>query len=92
MRQLYLISYDIRDRTRRTHVMQSIKGNAVGGQKSVYECWLDDRELSQACHTLEDLIDRDADRVFITRLDPRAAVHTLGVGAPPEDGDMFYMG
>jgi CRISPR-associated protein Cas2 len=92
MRQLYLISYDIRDSARRTRVMQSIKGNAVGGQKSVYECWLDDSELTHARHALEDLIDQDIDRVFITGLDPRAAIHTLGMGTPPEDGDMFYLG
>lgn len=92
MRQLYLISYDIHDRTRRTRVMQSIKGNAVGGQKSVYECWLDSREFTKACRVLENSIDLTIDRIFITRLDPRAAVHTLGMGKPPEDGDMFYMG
>lgn len=92
MRQLYLISYDIVDNARRARVLRTIKGNAVGGQKSVYECWLDEREFAQARRSLEALIDEDSDRVFLTRLDTRAAVHTLGVGTPPEDGDMFYMG
>lgn len=92
MRQLHLISYDIADSKRRVRVLRAIKGNAVGGQKSVYECWLDEGDLAQARRVIDELIDPASDRVFITRLDTRAAVHTLGVGAPPEDGSMFYLG
>lgn len=92
MRQLYLISYDIQDNARRARVLRAIKGNAIGGQKSVYECWLDSNEFERAKHALGALVRDNGDRVVLTRLDPRAAIHTLGVGVPPEDGELFYMG
>lgn len=92
MRQLYLVSYDIRSNSRRARVLRAIKGNAVGGQKSVYECWLDKREFESARSAINTLINTDTDRVFFTRLDPRARVHTLGVATPPGDGQMFYLG
>ena len=92
MRNLYLISYDISSSRRRARVLRAIKGNAVGGQKSVYECWLDKEEFETAKYTVDSLIDTKTDRVFFTRLDPRASVHTLGVANPPGDGSMFYLG
>lgn len=92
MRQLYLISYDIRNNARRARVLRAIKGNAIGGQKSVYECWLDTNEFEAARYSISNLIDTDTDRVFFTRLDPRANVHTLGIAIPPGDGQMFYLG
>ena len=92
MRQLYLISYDIKDNARRARVLRAIKGNAIGGQKSVYECWLDANEFQNAKYALASLVHDAADRIVLTRLDPRAAIHTLGVGVPPEDGNLFYLG
>jgi hypothetical protein len=41
---------------------------------------------------LRALIDPGTDRVVFLRLDPRAAVHTLGVGVAPHDGAFFYQG
>lgn len=92
MRHLYLIGYDVSDNACRRRVLRTIKGNAIGGQKSVYECWLDDREFHDAHRSLQELVAETDDRVVLMRLDPRAAVHTLGVGVPPEDGSIFYQG
>src|SRR5690606_31648705 len=92
MRHLYLIGYDISDNRSRVRALRAIKGNAIGGQKSVYECWLDDGELAAARAELSALAGGGLDRIIVTRLDPRAAVHTLGVGVAPADGDFFYQG
>ena len=92
LRHLFLIGYDIASPRRRAHALKAIKGHAIGGQKSLYECWLTSAELQQAMAALRRLIDPVADRVVLLRLDPRAAVHTLGVAVAPEDGEFFYQG
>lgn len=92
MRNLYLIGYDIQDNTVRRRVLQTLKGNAIGGQKSLYECWLDADEFRDAHDRLHGLVQSGRDRVVLTRLDPRAAIHTLGIAVPPEDGTIFYQG
>jgi CRISPR-associated protein Cas2 len=92
MRNLYLIGYDISDNASRRRVLRSLKGNAIGGQKSLYECWLDAGEFRAAHDNLRGLITEGTDRIVLTRLDPRASVHTLGVAVPPEDGTIFYQG
>lgn len=91
-RHLFLIAYDISKAQRRRRALKVVKGHAVGGQKSLYECWMTPGELQQAMGALRTLIDPDTDRVAVVRLDPRAAVHTLGVAVPPQDGDFFYQG
>ena len=92
MRHLHLIGYDISANAARSRALRAIRGNAIGGQKSVYECWLKAGELDYMRLELDGLIDDATDRVLILQLDPRALVHTLGVAVPPEDGELFYLG
>ena len=92
LRHLFLIAYDISCHRRRRRALKAVKGHAIGGQKSLYECWLTAGELQQAMAALRALIDPADDRVVFVRLDPRAAVHTLGVGVAPQDGEFFYQG
>lgn len=92
MRHLHLIGYDISENRPRNRTLRAIRGNAIGGQKSLYECWLDGAELSEVRDEIGALINEATDRVLIVQLDPRAAVHTLGIGSPPSDGQLFYQG
>ena len=92
LRHLFIIGYDIASHRRRRHALKAVKGHAIGGQKSLYECWLTAGELQQAMATLRRLIDPMTDRVVLVRLDPRAAIHTLGVAVAPADGELFYQG
>lgn len=92
MRHLFLVGYDISSARRRRKALKAVKGHAVGGQKSLYECWLTVGELQQTMRTLRRLIDDETDRVVFVRLDQRATVHTLGVAVPPGDADLFYQG
>ena len=92
LRHLFLIGYDIASARRRRQALKAVKGHAIGGQKSLYECWLTAGELQQAMAALRALIDPLEDRVVLVRLDPRAAIHTLGVAVKPQDGEYFYQG
>ncbi len=92
LRHLFLIGYDIASARRRRQALKTVKGHAIGGQKSLYECWLTAGELQQAMAALRALIDPLEDRVVLVRLDPRAAIHTLGVAVKPQDGEFFYQG
>jgi len=92
LRHLFLVGYDIAHPRRLRRALKLVKGHAVGGQKSLYECWLSAGELQQAMRQMRELIDARADRVVFLRLDPRAMAHTLGVAQAPEDGDFFYHG
>lgn len=92
MRRLYLVAYDIHSSAIRRKAREAVKGFAVGGQKSVFECWLDEGEFQCMRTALEALVNQGTDRVFIVELDPRAAIHTLGRGIAPVDDVLFYIG
>jgi CRISPR-associated protein Cas2 len=92
LRHLFLIGYDIASSRRRRQASKVVKGHAIGGQKSMYECWLTSGELQQAMHALRVLIDPATDRVVFVRLDPRATMHMLGTAVAPADGEFFYQG
>ena len=92
LRHLFLIGYDISSARRRRLALKTVKGHAIGGQKSLHECWLTAGELQQTMATLRAVIEPSTDRVVFVRLDPRAAIHTLGVAVKPHDGEFFYQG
>jgi CRISPR-associated protein Cas2 len=92
LRHLFLIGYDIASPRRRRQALKTVKGHAIGGQKSMYECWLTSGELQQAMLSLRHLIDPATDRVVFVRLDPRATMHMLGTAVAPADGEFFYQG
>lgn len=89
--QLYLISYDIASCRNRTRVLHHLHHHATGGQKSVYECWLDADQLQEVRRVLPPLL-ADDDRLLIARLDPRAIAHALGVAAAPCGDPLVYVG
>ena len=92
LRHLFLVGYDIACPRRRRRVLRALKGHAIGGQKSLYECWLTSGELQEAMHEVRLIIDTSLDRVMFVRLDTRAAIHTRGVAVEPADGELFYVG
>ena len=92
MRRLYLIAYDISDQRRLNRVRHFLKGYSTGGQKSVYECFLTDKEVRLVVSRLGDLIDPETDRIHIFALDARSRTHTLGIAIQPKDPSFFYFG
>ncbi len=90
-RHLFLVGYDIVCNRRRARVLRQVKGHAVGGQKSLYECWYTSAEFQKAMHAVRTMINTEEDRVVYVRLDPRASIHTIGVAVAPHDADFFYI-
>lgn len=92
MRRLYLVAYDITDDRRLNSVRYFLKGYSMGGQRSVYECFLSDSERAEVIGALERLIEAEEDRVHIFSLDGRSRTHTLGIAIQPTDPSFFYFG
>jgi len=91
-RSLYLAAYDVSDPPRLIATLKTVRCHATGGQKSVYECFLNREERRALLARVEGLIDWECDRFFLLRLDARSVFRTLGKGVPPLDNDFFYQG
>lgn len=78
-RHPYLAAYDVTDPRRLRQAQRVLRGYATGGQRSVFECPLSAGEKAALLAELAGIIDPQADRFFLVRLDPRRRVHTLGV-------------
>lgn len=91
-RILYLVAYDVRDPGRLAAALRVVRGFASGGQKSAYECWLDDADHQELEIRLTDVLDLAADRVALMPLSLRVPMTALGAGVLPDDPAYFYLG
>jgi len=91
-RHLYLAAYDIAEPKRLHQMLVAVKGYATGGQKSVFECWLDDREKASVLAASASIMSLVEDRFMLIRLDPRQQPSLLGMAQPPSDPAFFYFG
>ena len=91
-RSLYLVAYDISHPRRLRLALHVIKHYATGGQKSVFECYLNETEKQRILRDMGNVIDEDEDRLFLLRLDTRCGVDTLGIAIKPADQKFFYVG
>jgi len=89
-RKLFIIAYDITDNKRITKVRNFLRGYSTGGQKSVYECFLSDAELSVVIEKLKWMIQKEQDRIHVFQVDRRAPVTCLGIAVKPKDPSFFY--
>lgn len=83
-RSLYLVAYDVCNPRRMRRVCKYLTGFKVGGQKSVYECWLTPAELRVMRGELDQLMEPGEDRLHIVALDPRMKTLCFGLAAPFE--------
>jgi len=90
-RDLYLAAYDITSQRRLRRVQKSLKSLSLGGQKSIFECYLTKAERSALMKHIQSLVEPADDRFLLLRLDPRSRVRTLGCALPPSDPDWFYL-
>jgi CRISPR-associated protein Cas2 len=81
-RNLYLVCYDVANRTRLSQVHRFLLGYKAGGQKSFFECWLTHGELTSVRRGLIERLDLDEDRAHIFQLDPRQKSTCLGSAHP----------
>ncbi|MDW8324868.1 MAG: CRISPR-associated endonuclease Cas2 [Burkholderiales bacterium] len=90
-RNLFLAAYDVADPRRLRLALDLIKGQATGGQKSAYECFLTPAEEAQLLHDMAWVLDPEDDRFLLVTLDPRARVYTLGRAVQPVHPEHFYL-
>ena len=91
-RSLYLVAYDISDGRRLRQCLKILKRHATGGQKSVFECYLNHDEMEELLQDMIGLLDINSDRLFLLKLDNRIPVETLGIAVKPVDQNFFYVG
>lgn len=91
-RKLYLAAYDVADPDRLREIMHQVRGQATGGQLSVYECYLTAAERNALLAAIERILHPREDRFFLLRLDPRSPIRALGQGRIPSDPCYFYVG
>jgi len=91
-RTLYIVAYDICSPKRLRRALHVVRHYATGGQKSVFECFLSQKELHELLMQCDEMIDPEEDRVALFPVHHRARVKTLGIGEKPEDPDYFYVG
>lgn len=90
-RILYLAAYDVTDPDRLQAALRVLKGYACGGQKSVFECFLTERERRELVAEVRAVLDLTHDRFLLLPLG-EITVRTLGIAIPPSDPDFYYVG
>ena len=90
-RILYLAAYDVTDPDRLQAALHVLKGYACGGQKSVFECFLTEREQRALVAEMRGVLDLASDRFLLLPLG-EIPVRTLGIALPPADPDFYYVG
>lgn len=91
-RKLYIVAYDVRHPTRLAAALRVVKGFASGGQKSAYECWLDEADQNELRAGLGQVLDLRVDSVALIPLALRTPMTALGAALLPSDPDYFYVG
>lgn len=89
-RDLYIAAYDIASVRRLRAALGCLKGYAIGGQKSVFECFLTASERRTLLEKMGAIVNPEEDRFLLIRLDPRSRVRVLGIGVEPQDPPFFY--
>lgn len=91
-RALYIAAYDVVDNKRRRRMRKMMQGYATGGQKSVFECFLNSNErrwlIIKGCSHL----DEQEDRFAILRVEERTQPILHGIATPPVDPHFRYVG
>lgn len=91
-RKLYIVAYDVREPHRLIKALRVVRGFASGGQKSAYECWLDEADRKQLKSRLAGVLNLDCDSVALIPLQLRVPMSALGAAVLPDDPDYFYIG
>ena len=85
MRNVYLVSYDIRNDKRLRRVYKAMRGYGDHLQLSVFRCELSARERAEMIAELSQIIAHDADQVLVVDVGPadgRASLVFEAIGKP----------
>ena len=79
MKKLYLIGYDISKNTTRYAIYRKLLKYRVSGQKSFFECLLNEQELRDVIEFISILIDYKTDKVHIFQLNKAHKIELYGI-------------
>jgi len=87
MTTLYLVAYDIANDRRRAKLHKALCGFGAWTQFSLFECFLDDKQLIAMRHRIMKLIDTDEDnvRIYAVCAGCMGRTETYGSERPAED-------
>jgi CRISPR-associated protein Cas2 len=90
---LIVVSYDLPNDHRRTHLANALEDFGVRVQYSVFECLLEPDQVERLRARMAALIDPAEDSVRIYRLcqDCKARVEILGQGKVTEDPEIYVL-
>ena len=92
MNRLWMISYDIEDNKVRRHVHNHLKDRGERVQYSVFECWLNRRQLSELRTRLQtEIKDGDSVRWYPLCAWCAQSIDWHGRGSPAEDADFHLL-
>jgi CRISPR-associated protein Cas2 len=88
---LYLVAYDIPNDRRRTRLHKALCGFGKWTQFSLFECFLNDKELILMRSRIDELINAEEDNVRIYQLCQACQKKTETIGSKPPAEDMVYL-
>ena len=88
----HIAAYDIASARRLRAALKILLGYAVGRQKSVFECELDQARWAELCERMEELIDPAEDRFLILPASVARPWDTLGIAPRHDHRDFFLIG
>lgn len=91
MTTLYLIAYDISDDRRRTKVHSLLSGFGQWTQFSIFECFLDEKELVALQSRLDELLDGGEDNVRIYHICQKCQRKAESTGSDPPAEKKVYL-
>ena len=89
---LYVFAYDIPDDKRRTKIHKILSGFGEWTQYSVFECFLDKRELVLLRSKIYEVIDVDEDSIRTYPICEADRKHIETIGSPPPEEKIAYFG
>ena len=87
--RLYAVAYDISHDSRRVKVANVLKSFGERVQYSVFECWLEQRELTELQQRLQKILKPIEDSVRIYQIGPNVTL--LGQGEVSADPSFFLV-
>jgi CRISPR-associated protein Cas2 len=87
---LIVISYDIADNSRLLKAAKEVENFGSRVQKSVFECYLEEEQLSEIRRILADIIDKETDHVRYYRICRKDEEKVILLGNAVVCGDYDY--
>ena len=87
-----IVAYDISNNKTRNKIRKIINEWRLDGQKSVHECWLNNRQAEELFLQIGASANKDTDKLLMAWLEPRRKILTRGIGNARHNKDILHIG